>query len=499
MSKGWNYYTALSGTDIIFGVYNAGNLNRYAYKSAAATIGTVVHVVGVYDTSDATTGCKVYVNGIVSADKQDIADSIRDSASSLWFASSNGAGDWFHGVIDGEVRIYNRALNSTEIDWLYAGTYTNTTGLVLLINATSWNGTYFHDYSGYDNSGPPYGNVQYKVYIGTGFQATYVDDTVNCTQVVTDDSRISIGDSTYLRYYLVLNSSGVICPSGDLYINGTDHTITNGWANFTVTNASVGKNTFVETGINVSGITAYQQTPSNPWVVFDNSTVTAVTFASDGSYDFTVISQYDSATLTHSVEKVDTNTARIYDILYGLNNFTWNLYERSYGASTFKTSCTGNQSITWGTISDTEKKIVFTVTGPTTVNAWLNDLGKPLKVIAGGIETTDWSYDSTLKTFAITLAGTTVELQFGTAEGGVGGGGPTGGSGTVSPINATLPVTLPTVDQNLVSFGVVIIVVVVVLSMLVKEQKDRKSPSKTWAKHRSRKSEVKWKKKGGGW
>jgi hypothetical protein len=82
---------------------------------------------------------------------------------------------YFNGLIN-DVRIYNISLSSTDIQQLYQGTYTNTTGLVLWISANSWNGTHFVDLSGNNNHGTPYGNVQYKVWTQNGFSTTYVGD-----------------------------------------------------------------------------------------------------------------------------------------------------------------------------------------------------------------------------------------------------------------------------------------------------------------------------------
>ncbi|MEO0202342.1 MAG: hypothetical protein ABIL37_01285 [candidate division WOR-3 bacterium] len=83
------------------------------------------------------------------------------------------------------IRIYNRALSNQEILNNLNGII-NTTGLVVYINASSWNGSVFVDWSGNNNHGVPYGNVQYKIWNENGFKVTYVGDISDpsfCTYV----------------------------------------------------------------------------------------------------------------------------------------------------------------------------------------------------------------------------------------------------------------------------------------------------------------------------
>lgn len=92
-----------------------------------------------------------------------ISDGSKTSTKTSIFSANNvrigrdftSDGHHFNGTID-EVRIYNRALNVTEIEQLYHHEYTNTTGLVLHIPFKERSGSYANDTSGYGNNGTLY-------------------------------------------------------------------------------------------------------------------------------------------------------------------------------------------------------------------------------------------------------------------------------------------------------------------------------------------------------
>ncbi|MEM4530565.1 MAG: LamG domain-containing protein [Thermofilaceae archaeon] len=59
----------------------------------------------------------------------------------------------------GYARVYSRALNSTEVQQAYSSHIASASGLVLLLDATFWDGSKFVDLSGNGNHGYPYGGV----------------------------------------------------------------------------------------------------------------------------------------------------------------------------------------------------------------------------------------------------------------------------------------------------------------------------------------------------
>jgi len=88
--------------------YNSGSL-----ISGFFSLNEWVHIVATYNKSK----MKVYLNGELSKTK-DYDDTLRVSSYNVEIAYHRGDSYWFDGLID-EVRIYNRALNSSEISTLY--------------------------------------------------------------------------------------------------------------------------------------------------------------------------------------------------------------------------------------------------------------------------------------------------------------------------------------------------------------------------------------------
>ncbi|MEM4451354.1 MAG: LamG-like jellyroll fold domain-containing protein, partial [Nitrososphaerota archaeon] len=125
----------------------------------------------------------------------------------------------------GYIRIYNRTLSNQEI----LNGVINTTGLVVYINASSWNGTHFVDLSGNNNHGIPYGNVQYKVWTQNSYKVTYVGD-------VSDPAFAQYVYGAYLEY-----SSGVVNVAPKVTVNATFN-----WTHPIY--GSVGKFTFTGSG-----------------------------------------------------------------------------------------------------------------------------------------------------------------------------------------------------------------------------------------------------------
>jgi len=109
------------------------------------------HLVATYDGLT----LKVYINGIKDTNEATLSPPISYYETATYIGQMWMGGNVFNGTID-EVRIYNRALNVTEIEQLYHHEYTNTTGLVLHIPFKERSGSYANDTSGYGNNGTLY-------------------------------------------------------------------------------------------------------------------------------------------------------------------------------------------------------------------------------------------------------------------------------------------------------------------------------------------------------
>ncbi len=74
------------------------------------------HLVAIYDTADPTTGAKIYLNGILEGSGS--TRSMNTTSGRTYLGSNGGTWRFFRGMLD-EVRIYNRALTSSEIKARY--------------------------------------------------------------------------------------------------------------------------------------------------------------------------------------------------------------------------------------------------------------------------------------------------------------------------------------------------------------------------------------------
>lgn len=97
------------------------------YSPNLLPINTWSFVVGTYDGSSA----KLYVNGSLVGSATGLSGQISDSSRPLSIGGVHeNVDEWFSGKID-DVRVYNRALTSTEVAHLYSGEYG-------LIDRTKW-------------------------------------------------------------------------------------------------------------------------------------------------------------------------------------------------------------------------------------------------------------------------------------------------------------------------------------------------------------------------
>lgn len=116
MRHGSSHYTLLRLDDAAGKARFFTNTVSSAYSSETSwEAGTWYYIVGTYDKNAGSDEVKIYVNGDLSGTNTDTSDiSAPDSALII-----NGGGQNSHGIID-DVRIYNQALSSAEIQQHYA-------------------------------------------------------------------------------------------------------------------------------------------------------------------------------------------------------------------------------------------------------------------------------------------------------------------------------------------------------------------------------------------
>jgi len=104
-----------SGNLISYNTTNASNSYQSIASNAVATTGSWTLLTGVYN----GTTMYLYINGVLYGSTVTQTNVGATSAPLRIGQQKNGSGRWFNGSID-DVRVYNRALSSSEVAALYA-------------------------------------------------------------------------------------------------------------------------------------------------------------------------------------------------------------------------------------------------------------------------------------------------------------------------------------------------------------------------------------------
>jgi len=112
----WNDGAAAHEIGKLSFVLASGGSAQTLYSNSLVPLNNWVHVAVTHDSDNIT---KIYINGQVDiTDSSTITQAFEDNDKDLRIGYSGRYADYFYGGLD-EVRIYNRALTSAEIEYLY--------------------------------------------------------------------------------------------------------------------------------------------------------------------------------------------------------------------------------------------------------------------------------------------------------------------------------------------------------------------------------------------
>jgi len=216
-------------------------------------------------------------------------------------------------------------------------------------------------------------------------------------------------------------------------------------------------------------------------LIVDKPIISSLSFDETGAPIFNLISAYDNSTLSYSKTMLNSSLWILYGIQYGLNNVTANLYTLYYGPYPFK-AYADNKTIAWNLISDVEKKINFTVTGPVMVKLWLGTIGQPIQVLKDGGVWLLWSWDANTKTLTVNVPGSEITLLYSSSS--EGGGGGAGGVVTTYTSSPSPPIApTPTSAPESIVYAVVAISAVLLIVAASRElEVGAKDVSRKWRK-----------------
>lgn len=184
-----------------------------------------------------------------------------------------------------------------------------------------------------------YGNSMDKQFIYNSLVWLSVSTHVVIDDKSVTDARTSVSEQEYVGFHAKWSHDNSDVTDGMLYVNGASHAVNGtGWISFPVEYSTVGKRTWSVTAVNCSGIRIYEQTVTDPGIIWDKIQVT-LSIADDHInvgdtadiakmatylYDGTVFTGTVTlnATLTKdAVGKYGYTVASISDSTYGITEF----------------------------------------------------------------------------------------------------------------------------------------------------------------------------------
>lgn len=461
------YLVQRSGTTTVdFGFYDGA-----AYKTAAGAtaIGTTnwAQVVGVFD--DSANTLTVYVNGTSDGSAASVTGNPQSNSDALTIGAHTGvAGKALDGLID-DVRIYGRALSSTEVARLGAGNQPQTTSATTTLGgALDIDSNLTLNAGTLDTaSGSNYGITVAGSWLNNGGVFTSRSGTVTLDGTATGKSLLS-GSQAF--YNLTLNGSGgawtlsdaldvdnnATITAGTLDANSTSNwgiTVGNNWSNSGTFTARSGTVTLDGVNQTISGATTFYNLTKNDGtddatnrtLTFPASTTTTVpgTFTANGTDSTdkvllvssspgtqwsinptTVSTTYSTVTDSNNTNGSVINEYADSNVTDGGNNTNWAFSSNSAFTWMGTTSSTWSTAANWtgGVAPGTSDTAVFS--GVSTANATISST-----VSVAGVSITS-AYSGTI------TQSTTNTLTVGSSNYSQAGGTFTGGSGAVT-VNGT--------------------------------------------------------------
>jgi len=288
------------------------------YLETPLALNKWMHAIGQFDTN--TNTFKIYINGVLKAQRTDVTAELGSSASNIFIFCRNGTG-LFTAAKLGFIRLYNRSLTSNEITQNYNATkarYINTLPAIsdsLVLNLDAGNrasyagtGTTWFDLSSNRISASLVDGV---VFAGTGISTHFSFDGTGDYVNIPSTSLFNFGSGDFsvelAIYYNASTSSDNTYRPAFMLGSGNSYLIMNKWR------SGIGNGVYVDYSVAGSRytITTTNSVPS-PVV---NNTITSPLFDVNAKW-------------THFVIRISSNVMTLYinSVSYGSVNLAsrWN-------------------------------------------------------------------------------------------------------------------------------------------------------------------------------
>ncbi len=220
-------------------------------------------------------------------------------------------------------------------------------------------------------------------------------------QTFVSDERADIGSIQTIGFHAKWNNIGSDVVGGNIYVNGTNYvTNSTGWVAFNVNSPLVGKDIWIVTEVNCSGITMYMQTAQPPSIIWDRIKITegettkeSLTLGETATIWFKAIYEYDNTAFTSTNGTLYLNGS---PMTWSATNTRWEYTytATSAGTATFTISEVYDSSQGLTTINDT--------VGTQTITVW----STPFSIITNST-ISELTFNSTSKTITYIVSGPT--------------------------------------------------------------------------------------------
>lgn len=204
-------------------------------------------------------------------------------------------------------------------------------------------------------------NVTENTYGLTGFTSntltvTWTNLYIEIHQITVNNTRPDVNEAVLISYQLRYGNNESAVPSGTLWVNSQNYSISSGFANFTATKTSVQAVTYNATAVEVNGETDLVQIPEDPQVIWDTLTITfsasnlfplpghnvTISWVIKRSYDNSIVSNF-TVTVTKNAEawKEDyqlSNASDLSSIVFTGNYDASSVTDNTYNLTTFSSS-----------------------------------------------------------------------------------------------------------------------------------------------------------------
>lgn len=324
---------------------------------------------------------------------------------------------------------------------------------------------------------------------------------IEVSSIYQNTTHTGVNQTAAFSYRVIFGGNSSDVTSGYLAINGTIHSISNGWCNFTATNSNIELATYIASGSSFSN-TVFSQLPADPQVIFDYVNIVfhftsqspqtgqniVITWTLTRLFDSSTVTNYNiTINMNHSpvFPNITQSNSSITDSLAGSGSKTYSIgsfTDLDYNMTSFTNI---PQMVTWYTQGGGGIYVTpVTPSQPTTIPITIvvmrnsNPVVDVQVAINGQVMTTDRTGSATFSipqgNYAVTVSYQGSLLYSGSVS--------VSTDNQVITVDLTPPSVIEATGLNPVSLGIIVIAVIIILALVVSFSVKPSRKEESWRK-----------------